>query len=61
VGRADGVAIDGDPDERDFEALFTCGGNPIGGLAVDRPRAVPRLKRRIESGHRPATAGEEAA
>jgi len=51
---ADAVAIDGDPAERDFEATFTRGGVPIAGLTVDRPRAIPALKKRIEHGHFPA-------
>jgi NADPH-dependent 2,4-dienoyl-CoA reductase/sulfur reductase-like enzyme len=52
--RADGVVLDGDPAERDFEAVFTCGGVPVAGLAVGRPRSIPVLRKRIEHGHAPA-------
>jgi 3-phenylpropionate/trans-cinnamate dioxygenase ferredoxin reductase component len=58
---ADAVVVEGDPGERDFEAVFTRGGVPVAGLAVGRPRAVPALKRRIESGHWPAKAKREEA
>jgi NADPH-dependent 2,4-dienoyl-CoA reductase/sulfur reductase-like enzyme len=51
---ADAVVLEGDPAERDFEAIFTRGGVPIAGLAVGRPRAIPALKKRIEHGHFPA-------
>ena len=50
---ADAVLIDGDPGERDFEAVFTRSGVPIAGLAVGRPRAIPALKKRIEHGPLP--------
>jgi NADPH-dependent 2,4-dienoyl-CoA reductase/sulfur reductase-like enzyme len=56
---ADDVAIEGDPADLEFEAVFTRGGVPVAGLAVDRARAVPALRRRIESGHRPALEREE--
>jgi NADPH-dependent 2,4-dienoyl-CoA reductase/sulfur reductase-like enzyme len=52
--RSDAVALDGDPGERDFEAVFTRGGVPVAGLAVGRPRAIPALRKRIERGHFPA-------
>ena len=58
---ADGMVLDGDLAERDFEALLTRGGVPVAGIAVGRPRAIPALKKRIESGDRPATNSEEAA
>ena len=51
---ADAVVVDGDPGERDFEAVFTRSGVPIAGIAVGRPRAIPALKKRIEHGHFPA-------
>jgi NADPH-dependent 2,4-dienoyl-CoA reductase/sulfur reductase-like enzyme len=51
---ADAVLIDGDPGERDFEAVFTRSGVPIAGIAVGRPRAIPALKKCIEHGHFPA-------
>jgi NADPH-dependent 2,4-dienoyl-CoA reductase/sulfur reductase-like enzyme len=59
--RADGVLIDGDPAGRDFEAVFTLAGAPVAGLAVGRPRAVPGLRKRIESGDRFAADQEEVA
>jgi NADPH-dependent 2,4-dienoyl-CoA reductase/sulfur reductase-like enzyme len=61
--RADAVVVDGEPGERNFEAVFTRSGTPVAGLAVGRPRAIPALKRRIESGHWPTKAkrDEEAA
>ncbi len=59
---ADAVLVEGDPGERDFEAVFTRSGVPIAGLAVGRPRAIPALKKRIEHGHFPAQdRAEEAA
>jgi NADPH-dependent 2,4-dienoyl-CoA reductase/sulfur reductase-like enzyme len=48
------VVVEGDPAERDFEAVFTRSGVPVAGLTVDRPRAIPALKKRIEHGHFPA-------
>ena len=45
---ADDIAIAGDPAGRDFEALFSRGGVPVAGLAVDRPRAIPALRKQIE-------------
>jgi NADPH-dependent 2,4-dienoyl-CoA reductase/sulfur reductase-like enzyme len=57
VGHAhhsDTVVVEGDPDERDFEVVFTRSGVPVAGLTVDRPRAIPALKKRIEQGHFPA-------
>jgi len=47
---ADEVVIEGDPEGRDFEALFRCGGVPVAGLAVGRPRAIPVLRKQIEGG-----------
>lgn len=45
---ADDVAVEGDPASRDFEALFSCGGVPVAGLAVGRPRAIPAFRKQIE-------------
>ncbi|MGE5283105.1 MAG: NAD(P)/FAD-dependent oxidoreductase [Chloroflexota bacterium] len=63
--RADGLALGGEPESRDFEATFTRSGVPVAGLAVGRPRAIPALKKLIEAGHAPAEASqasrEEAA
>ncbi len=64
VGHAhhsDAVVVEGDPAERDFEATFTRGGVPVAGLTVDRPRAIPALKKRIEQGHFPAKDRETRA
>ena len=57
--RGDTVVVAGDPAQRDFEALFTRGGVPVAGLAVGRPRAIPRLRKQIESGERLGAAREE--
>jgi hypothetical protein len=43
---ADSVEIEGNPEERDFEAVFTRGGVPVAGLAVGPPRANPVQPRR---------------
>jgi NADPH-dependent 2,4-dienoyl-CoA reductase/sulfur reductase-like enzyme len=59
AGRADDVVVDGDPPERDFEAVFTRGGDAVAALTVGRPRAIPALRKRIERGHQPA--GKEVA
>jgi NADPH-dependent 2,4-dienoyl-CoA reductase/sulfur reductase-like enzyme len=59
--RADGVAIEGDPAARDFEAVFTRSGVPVAGLAVGRPRSIPALRKLIERGHWPAMKEEEEA
>jgi NADPH-dependent 2,4-dienoyl-CoA reductase/sulfur reductase-like enzyme len=57
--RADAVAIEGDPATRDFEAVFSSGGRPVAGLAVGRPRSIPRLRKQIEQGARSGAAREE--
>jgi NADPH-dependent 2,4-dienoyl-CoA reductase/sulfur reductase-like enzyme len=59
--RADAVLVEGEPSQRDFEAVFTRSGIPIAGLAVDRPRKIPPLRKRIEHGHFPAQAIREEA
>ncbi|HEX3239009.1 MAG TPA: FAD-dependent oxidoreductase [Solirubrobacterales bacterium] len=58
---ADEVSFDGDPAERDFEALFSRGGIPVAGLAVGRPRAIPALRKQIEGGDRFAAEKEVVA
>jgi NADPH-dependent 2,4-dienoyl-CoA reductase/sulfur reductase-like enzyme len=58
---ADAVLVDGDPRNRDFEAIFTRSGVPVAGLTVARPRAIPFLKKQIENGHWPAQAPREEA
>jgi 3-phenylpropionate/trans-cinnamate dioxygenase ferredoxin reductase component len=53
VGRAQGadrVEVDGSPAERDFAAVYSCDGAPIGALLVGRPHELPALRRLIESG-----------
>jgi 3-phenylpropionate/trans-cinnamate dioxygenase ferredoxin reductase subunit len=53
VGRAQGadkIEIDGRPPERDFTAVFSGGGSPLGALLVGRPQELPRLRRLVESG-----------
>ena len=53
VGRAQGadeVEIDGIPPERDFTAVFSSAGSPVGALLVGRPHELPRMRRLIESG-----------
>jgi 3-phenylpropionate/trans-cinnamate dioxygenase ferredoxin reductase subunit len=44
---ADGLTIDGDPDARDFAALYTRGDSLIAALVVGRPRAVAELRDRM--------------
>lgn len=44
---ADAIAIDGDPDARDFTATYSRRGQPIAALLVGRPHALPELRRRI--------------
>jgi NADPH-dependent 2,4-dienoyl-CoA reductase/sulfur reductase-like enzyme len=61
AARADAVAFDGDPAERDFEAVFTRSGAPVAGLSVGRPRAIPALRKRIDAAHFPAQREEKAA
>ena len=56
---ADAVLVEGDPGERDFEAVFSRSGIPIAGLAVARPRSIPALKKVIDHGHFPAQALRE--
>lgn len=58
---ADGMVLDGDLAERNFEALFMRGGVLVAGIAVGRPRAIPALRRRIEGGDRFAADPKEAA
>ena len=47
---ADAVSVAGDPGKRDFEAVFTRAGVPVAGLAVNRPRSIPTLRKHIETG-----------
>jgi NADPH-dependent 2,4-dienoyl-CoA reductase/sulfur reductase-like enzyme len=53
VGRAeeaDRVTVDGDPDGRDFQALFTKDDVPVAALLVGRPRALARARRQVQDG-----------
>lgn len=59
--RAEGVVFEGDPAERDFEAVFVRAGVPVAGLTVGRSRSIPALRRRIERGHSPANERKEMA
>ena len=38
---ADAIEIDGDPDDRNFTAIFSRAGRAVAALLVDRPRASP--------------------
>jgi NADPH-dependent 2,4-dienoyl-CoA reductase/sulfur reductase-like enzyme len=44
---ADSVEIDGSPAERDFAAVFSCGGVPVAALLAGRPHALPQMRRLI--------------
>lgn len=46
---ADSVAIEGDPDLRDFSAVYTSAGRPVAALAVNRPRELPALRRLVQN------------
>ena len=48
--RANSIEIDGDPDGRDFTAIFSVDGRAIAALLVDRPRALPATRKLIEKG-----------
>jgi 3-phenylpropionate/trans-cinnamate dioxygenase ferredoxin reductase subunit len=48
VAGADSVVIDGDPDLRDFSAVYSSAGRPVAALAVNRPRELPRLRRLVQ-------------
>jgi NADPH-dependent 2,4-dienoyl-CoA reductase/sulfur reductase-like enzyme len=59
--RADAVVIEGDPESRDFEAIFTNTGRAVAGLVVGRPRAIPALRRRIDAERWPGGDSKEEA
>jgi len=59
AGEADGVAIEGDPGRRDFEAIFTRAGVPVAALLVGRPRALGDARRRVQAGLDSLTRHEE--
>jgi NADPH-dependent 2,4-dienoyl-CoA reductase/sulfur reductase-like enzyme len=53
LGRAapdDTVAIDGNPEARDFTATFSRGGRAVAVLLVNRPRSLPAARALIEKG-----------
>jgi 3-phenylpropionate/trans-cinnamate dioxygenase ferredoxin reductase subunit len=53
LGRAapdDTVAIDGNPEARDFTATFSRGGRAVAVLLVNRPRSLPAARALIEQG-----------
>ena len=60
ASRADAVHFEGDPEGRDFAAVFTRAAVPVAGIVVGRPRLVPELRHRIERGHFPAAYDEKA-
>lgn len=49
--RADDVLIEGDPEGRDFSALFSREGIPVAALAVGRPRTIAQMRRRIDEAY----------
>jgi NADPH-dependent 2,4-dienoyl-CoA reductase/sulfur reductase-like enzyme len=53
VGRtqgADSIEIDGDPERRNFSAIFSRAGRAVAALLVDRPRSLPAARKLIEKG-----------
>jgi NADPH-dependent 2,4-dienoyl-CoA reductase/sulfur reductase-like enzyme len=44
---ADSVTLDGDPEARDFVALYTRAGEPVAALVVGRPQALAELRDRL--------------
>ena len=44
---ADSVEIDGDPEARDFSAIYKRAGRPVAGLLAGRPRALPELRKEL--------------
>jgi 3-phenylpropionate/trans-cinnamate dioxygenase ferredoxin reductase component len=47
---ADSIEIDGDPESRDFTAIFSHAGRAVAALLVNRPRALPTARNLIEKG-----------
>lgn len=47
---ADAIKIDGDPDARNFTAIFSRAGRAVAALLVDRPRSLPAARTLIEKG-----------
>jgi NADPH-dependent 2,4-dienoyl-CoA reductase/sulfur reductase-like enzyme len=53
VGHAEGadrIRMDGDPEDRDFSALYSRHGRPVAAFTVERPRELVALRRLIEDG-----------
>jgi NADPH-dependent 2,4-dienoyl-CoA reductase/sulfur reductase-like enzyme len=50
---ADALVIDGEPEERNFTALFTRQAMPVAALLVDRPRSMPAMRKLISEGGTP--------
>jgi 3-phenylpropionate/trans-cinnamate dioxygenase ferredoxin reductase component len=47
---ADSLEFDGDPQSRNFTAVFSHAGRAVAALLVDRPRSLPAVRRLIEKG-----------
>lgn len=57
---ADRVRIDGDPAERDFTAIFTRAGRPIAALLVNRPGALPAVRRLLTGANHDETSTDRS-
>jgi 3-phenylpropionate/trans-cinnamate dioxygenase ferredoxin reductase component len=44
---AERVTVEGDPEARDFVAVYTRAGEPVAALIVGRPKALPELRDRL--------------
>lgn len=49
-GLADGLTFDGDPDSRDFIAVYTRGGRIVAALLVNRANRLPAIRRALKKG-----------
>ncbi len=49
--RSNGLVIEGNPDARDFAAIFARDGAPVAALAVDRPRTIARMRKQIDEAY----------
>jgi NADPH-dependent 2,4-dienoyl-CoA reductase/sulfur reductase-like enzyme len=47
---ADAIEIDGDPESRNFSAIFLRAGRAVAALLVDRARSLPEIRKQIEKG-----------
>jgi len=50
---ADAIAIDGEPEDRNFTATFTRAGRPVAALLIDRTRSLPAMRKLISDGGKP--------